>query len=49
MHDLKTKLGAKSAKVRLSKGTKMALPATHVLVVDCSIENENKTGNTEDT
>ena len=47
--DLKTKLGAKSAKVRLSKGTKMALPATDVLVVDCSIENENKTRHTEDT
>ena len=48
VHDLKTKLGAKRAKVRLSKGTKLQLPATDVLVVDCSIENETKTRNTED-
>ena len=49
VHDLKTKLGATTGMVRLSKGLKMALPATRVLIVDCSIENENKTGNTEDT
>lgn len=47
IHDLKTKLGAKSTKMRLSKGTHMNLPVTHVIAVDCSIENENKTGNTE--
>jgi hypothetical protein len=49
VHDLKTKLGATTGMVRLSKGTKMALPATRVIQVDCSIENENKTGNTEST
>ena len=43
IHDLKTKLGAKSTKMRLSKGTHMNLPVTHVVVVDCSVENENKT------
>jgi hypothetical protein len=48
VHDLKTKLGATTGMVRLSKGTKMALPATRVLIVDCSIENETKTRNTED-
>ncbi len=48
VHDLKTKLGAKSTKMRLSKGTKMDLPVTHVIQVDCSVENENKTGDTED-
>ena len=47
IHDLKTKLGATSTKMRLSKGTHMNLPVTHVVAVDCSIENENKTGNTE--
>jgi len=46
IHDLKTKLGATSTKMRLSKGTHMNLPVTHVVAVDCSIENENKTGNT---
>ena len=48
IHDLKTKLGATSTKMRLSKGTHMNLPVTHVVAVDCSIENENKTGNTKD-
>ena len=48
IHDLKTKLGAKTVKTRLSKGTKMDLPPTWVIQVDCSIDNENKTGNTED-
>jgi hypothetical protein len=48
VHDLKTKLGATNTTMRLSKGTHMALPVTRVIVVDCSIEDENKTGNTED-
>ena len=46
--DFKTKLGAKTVKTRLSKGTKLDLPPTWVIQVDCSIDNENKTGNTED-
>ena len=46
--DLKTKLNAKTTTMRLSKGTHMNLPVTRVIVVDCSIENENKTGDTED-
>ena len=49
VHDLKTKLGAKRAKTRLSKGTHMNLPSTDVIVVDCSLDNENKTGNIEST
>ena len=32
--------------LRLSRGTHMNLPPTWVIQVDCSIENENKTGNT---
>ena len=46
IQDLKTKLGAKNTTMRLSKGTHMNLPVTRVIVVDCSIDNENKTGDT---
>ena len=45
--DLITKLGAVRSKTRLSKGTHMNLPPTDVIIVDCSVENENKTGNTK--
>ena len=38
IHDLKTKLGAKKSKMRLSKGTHMNLPPTDVIIVDCSVE-----------
>jgi len=48
VNDLITKLGAVRSKTRLSKGTHMNLPPTDVIIVDCSVENENKTGNTED-
>ena len=48
INDLKSKMGAKSSKIRLSKGTHMNLPLTHVIVVDCSVENEDKTGNNSD-
>ena len=44
--DLKSKLGATITNIRLSKGTHMNLPVTRVIVVDCSIDNENKTRNT---
>jgi hypothetical protein len=47
MQDLKTKLGAVTTTTRLSKGTHMNLPVTRVIAVDCSIENENKTRDTE--
>ena len=46
--DLKQKLNAKRMKIRLSKGTHMNLPPTDVIAVDCLIEDEAKTGNTED-
>jgi len=36
--DLKEKLGARKAKMRLSKGTHMNLPPTDVIIVDCSVE-----------
>ena len=49
INDLTTKLGATRKKMRLSRGTHMNLPPTWVIIVDCSIENEDKTGNTEDT
>lgn len=49
VQDLKTKFGAKRTRMRLSKGTSMKLPVTHVIVVDCSIDNENKAGNIKDT
>ena len=37
--DLKTKMGARKSKIRLSKGTHMNLPPTDVIIVDCSVEN----------
>ena len=46
VHDLTTKLGATRSKMRLSKGTHMNLPATWVIIVDCSIEKID--GNTEE-
>jgi len=46
IQDLKTKLGANNTTMRLSKGTHMNLPVTRVIVVDCSIDNENKAGDT---
>ena len=49
IYDLTHKMGATKTKMRLSRGTHMNLPPTWVIQVDCSIENENKTGNTEDT
>ena len=49
MHDLTTKLGAKNITMRLSKGTHMNLPVTRVIVVDCSVENENTARNTKGT
>ena len=48
INDLSTKLGATRIKMRLSRGTHMNLPPTWVIAVDCSIENEEKTGNIED-
>ena len=38
IYDLKSKLGARKAKMRLSKGTHMNLPPTDVIIVDCSVE-----------
>ena len=46
IYDLTNKMGATKTKMRLSRGTHMNLPPTWVIQVDCSIENENKTGNT---
>ena len=46
MTDLKTKLGARKSKMRLSKGTHMNLPPTDVIIVDCSVEKLN--GSTEE-
>ena len=48
VNDLKSKLGAKKSKVRLAKGTHMSLPPTDVLVVDCSIEKIDGSGDTTD-
>ena len=48
VHDLKSKLGAKKSKVRLAKGTHMNLPPTDVLIVDCSIEKIDGSGDTTD-
>ena len=48
INDLTTKLGATRKKMRLSRGTHMNLPPTWVIAVDCSVENENQTGNIED-
>ena len=36
IHDLKTEFGAKTTKIRLSKGTSVKLGLSHVLFVDCS-------------
>ena len=44
VHDLQHKLGARKTKMRLSKGTHMNLPPTHVIIVDCSIEKEEGLG-----
>jgi hypothetical protein len=44
VHDLQHKLGARKSKMRLSKGTHMNLPPTHVIIVDCSIEKEEEFG-----
>ena len=41
VNELITKLGGKRTKARLSKGTHLGLPPTDVIVVDCSIDNEN--------
>ena len=38
IYDLKSKLGARKSKMRLSKGTHMNLPPTDVIIVDCSVE-----------
>jgi len=46
--DLKSKLGARKTKMRLSKGTHMNLPPTDVIVVDCNIGLDNETGSIED-
>ena len=48
LQDLRTKLGATKAKVRLSKGTHMQLPPTDVIVVSCSIEGEDEARGTQD-
>ena len=48
VHDLKSKLGAKKSKVRLAKGTHMNLPPTDVLVVDCSVEKIDGSGDITD-
>jgi hypothetical protein len=45
LQDLTTKLGATKIKMRLSRGTHMNLPPTWVIQVDCSIDDEIKTGN----
>jgi hypothetical protein len=46
--ELKRKLGATKSKIRLSKGTHMNLPPTDVIIVDCSVDNENAAGSVED-
>ena len=48
VHELKSKLGAKKSKVRLAKGTHMNLPPTDVLIVDCSIEKIDGSGDITD-
>ena len=47
LQDLTTKLGATKTKMRLSRGTHMNLPPTWVIQVDCAIDDEITTGNTE--
>jgi len=41
VYDLQHKLGARKTKMRLSKGTHMNLPPTHVIIVDCAVEKED--------
>ena len=48
VNELKSKLGATKSKIRLSKGTHMNLPPTDVIIVDCSVDNENAAGSVED-
>jgi len=48
LEDLKTKMNATKAKMRLSKGTHMQLPPTDVIVVSCSIEESDEARGTED-
>ena len=48
VQDLIKEMGAKKRKMRLSKGTHMQLPPTEVLMVDCTIEVKNATGDTEE-
>ncbi len=47
LQDLTNKLGATKTKMRLSRGTHMNLPPTWVIQVDCAIDDEITTGNTE--
>ena len=46
IQDLKEKLNGRKGKMRLSKGTHMDLPPTHVVIIDCNIQNETR--NTEE-
>ena len=48
VNDLKSRLGAKRSKVRLAKGTHMNLPPTDVLIVDCSVEKIDGSGDITD-
>tara|TARA_R110002050_G_scaffold287049_1_gene437984 strand:- start:2563 stop:3633 length:1071 start_codon:yes stop_codon:yes gene_type:complete len=48
LEDLKTKMNATKAKMRLSKGTHMQLPPTDVIVVSCSIEESDEARGIED-
>jgi len=42
VQDLISKLNGRRGKTRLSKGTKMNLPPTGVIIVDCSLDNESR-------
>ena len=42
VQDLISKLNGKTCRARLSKGTKMNLPPTYVIIVDCSLDNESR-------
>jgi hypothetical protein len=48
VEDLTANMGAKKVKMRLSRGTHMQLPATHVIVVDCHVEGSDAEGSSED-
>lgn len=48
LEDLKTKMNATKAKMRLSKGTHMQLPPTDVIIVSCSIEENDEARGIED-